>query len=97
MSLPALINELEHRGMTVEILPHGQIRVSPSKALTADLREQLRRDKAALHAYVLARCIAIEAEREGMDLVDYVSATAPDLLSNSESPDTTAQRRAVNQ
>jgi hypothetical protein len=80
MSLPALINELEHRRMTVEALPRGQIRITPSKALTAGLRQQLLRDKTALHTYVLARCLALEAERNGIDLVDYVGATAPDLL-----------------
>jgi hypothetical protein len=90
MTLPALINELERRTITVEALPHGQVRITPSKALIADLREQLLRNKAALHAYVLARCLALEAEHKGVDLVDYVSATEPDLLSNSESPDTTA-------
>ena len=80
MSLPALLDELDRRGITVETRPHGNISVRPWKAAPPELRERLSAEKPALSAYLLARELALQAEREELDLIQYVGAAAPDLL-----------------
>jgi hypothetical protein len=85
MSLPALLDELERRGITVVPRPDGNISVRPWKATPLTLREQLSAEKPALIASLRARELARRAEHEGLDLVTYVAATAPDLLDSQGS------------
>jgi hypothetical protein len=87
MSLPALLDELDQRGITVEPRPDGNLSVRPWTAVPLELRERLRAEKPVLTAYLRARELARQAEREGLDLVQYTSALAPDFLG----PDSTSR------
>ena len=70
-SLPALLDELDRRGITVETRPHGNISVRPWKAAPPELRERLSAEKPALSAYLLAREVGAtsRARRVGPDSI----------------------------
>jgi hypothetical protein len=69
MSLLTLLEELDRRGITIEPRLHGNIYVTPWKAVPPELQDWLLAEKVALSAYLRARQLALEAEREGMDLL----------------------------
>jgi hypothetical protein len=83
MNLAALLTELEQRGITVEPLPDGNLYVFPRDVLAPELRERLKAEKPALIAYLRTRELALEAERQGLGLVQYIAQPGPDIQDTS--------------